>query len=383
LAGDERLDLEQQRALAARIQAGNKARAEIDNYQEGFGKFEHNQAIAEDGLKARNELVTAFLPMATWFVRQTVGAEGDFSNKNSARGPSTRLVSSPRVFRSGTDLDFADRVQIANETLLKAADSYDGRARFSTWGYRALEWRFIKASRQVESPISIGPNKVYEVRSVERSKAELEYTLERSPTYDELSEATHFEPIQIVEYARMRSLMQRTSYEALKDYYNNKQAALADQQANHEPDDDYPEFVEDVLADHSQGGSVADQATDFIVRATVDMALADLSEKERDVLEPRFGLGLWDGQEHTLERIGQSIGLTREGVRQVELKAMIKLRIPHDGTNSLESVLDNIGNEDPSFGVPEYLKFSKDDDDALGLHRPPAYSFSPWNEKAH
>jgi RNA polymerase primary sigma factor len=81
------------------------------------------------------------------------------------------------------------------------------------------------------------------------------------------------------------------------------------------------DFIEDVEAQEPM-----DAAAREMLREQVKNALAVLSERERDVLEMRFGL--LDGKDHTLEEVGQAFNVTRERIRQIEAKALRKLRHP-------------------------------------------------------
>jgi RNA polymerase primary sigma factor len=166
-----------------------------------------------------------------------------------------------------------------------------------------------------------------------RIQRELIQKLGREPTIDDIAlEAGYLEPKD--EQAIMRSLAEATPVEADVRRRWNRAAAKVnrimrameepmslDSPVGSEDSSQLGDFIEDEEAQEPM-----DAAAREMLRESVKNALAVLSERERQVLELRFGLV--DGKDHTLEEVGQYFNVTRERIRQIESKALRKLRHP-------------------------------------------------------
>jgi RNA polymerase primary sigma factor len=145
---------------------------------------------------------------------------------------------------------------------------------------------------------------VESVNKVHRVQRQMMQDLERDPTIEELADRVDLTP------AKVREIL-RISQDTLS----------LDSPVGAEEDSNLGDFIEDAHAEAPD-----DRATQNMLHATLEDALAELGEREQDVIRRRFGLD--DGQPRTLEEVGKEFGVTRERIRQIESKTLAKLRHP-------------------------------------------------------
>ena len=145
---------------------------------------------------------------------------------------------------------------------------------------------------------------VEHMNRVTRAKRSMHQELEREPTIEEISVRVQLEP------DRVRELL-RISQDPLS----------LDSPVGEEDESNLGDFIQDESAD-----SPADAATKVMLSNAVGEVLGELSEREQDIVRLRFGLD--GGQAKTLEEVGKEFGVTRERIRQIEAKALRKLRHP-------------------------------------------------------
>ncbi len=270
------------------------------------------QAI-EESVKAREELakpkkgITAArrreLNLA---LRRGEAAHQEFVQSN------LRLVVSIAKKYQASGLPLLDLIQEGNLGLIHAVEKFDWRKGFkfstyATWWIRQAITRGIaNTGRTIRLPVHAGDT----LARVQKAQSALELKLGRPATLAELSAEVELEEDKVIEALRFRAEPLSLS-EPLRE---DGDAELGD-------------VVEDRSAE-----SPFEMAATAMLPQEIDRLLAPLDERERDILRLRFGLDR--GEPRTLEDVGEHFNLTRERIRQIEARAMSKLRHPSSDTGA-------------------------------------------------
>ncbi|MEN8253735.1 MAG: sigma-70 family RNA polymerase sigma factor, partial [Patescibacteria group bacterium] len=203
-------------------------------------------------------------------------------------------------------MTFLDLLQAANKGLIRAVEKYDWTKgfKFSTYATWWIRQAITRAIADQARTIRIPVHMVETINKLMRTARKLMQDLGREPTPEEIGEAMEMEPDKVREILK---ISQNTT---------SLETPIGDEQDS---------VLGDFIADASQV-SPYDATSMQMLRENIDEVLGALSDREARVLKMRFGLN--GGKAMTLEEVGQKFGVTRERIRQIEAKALRKLRHP-------------------------------------------------------
>lgn len=275
LSVDEELD------LAKRIERGKFARRELTRLNGGTSPHYKQELECQsmDGQQAREHLIKA----------------------------NTRLVVSIAKRYIGRGVPFLDLIQEGNLGLMKAVEKYEYQRgfRFSTYATWWIRQTITRAIADQGRTIRVPVHMVDRIRQLYRTTHEMEQKLGRVPTMDELAEEIGVNTNKV-------EWMMRVSWLPL---------SLESPINDDEEDSELGMFIEDQVTPTPIQSTYAN-----LLRERVQQVLDTLPPREARILRLRFGLE--NGRAYTLEEVGQKFGLTRERIRQIESKALRRLRHP-------------------------------------------------------
>jgi len=274
------LSTEEEVELARRLEAGNAARAELMRLGDGADPdlVAELNALIEDGKAARDHLIKA----------------------------NTRLVVSIAKKYMGRGVHFLDLIQEGNLGLMKAVEKFDYTrgyrfSTYATWWIRQTITRAIAdQGRTIRVPVHMSDR----IRRLYKTARQLEQEMGRKPTPEEIAAAMDLEP-------RKVQWMLKVSWRPMS----------LERPVGEEEDSELGSFIEDLTTP-----TPTQSAYQNLLREKVEEVLSTLTAREARILRLRFGLQ--NGRSYTLEEVGQKFGLTRERIRQIEGKALRRLRHP-------------------------------------------------------
>lgn len=274
------LNLEEELDLGLRIEAGRAAKKELIcfNGRKRSQEYARLEALVQDGLQARDHIIKA----------------------------NTRLVVSIAKRYMGHSIPFLDLIQEGNLGLMKAVEKFDVHRGFrfstyATWWIRQSITRSISdQARTIRVPVHMTDR----IRQIFKTTHELEQELGRSPKPEELAEKLGMNVKKVNWILKVSTL-----------------PISLDSPIGDNDDSDLGMFIEDEISP-----TPMQSAYQSLLKDKIEEVLATLSPREARVLRLRFGLD--NDKAYTLEEVGEKFGLTRERIRQIEGKALRRLRHP-------------------------------------------------------
>jgi RNA polymerase primary sigma factor len=286
---------------------------EIDNLTQEISFGDRSAANRERRTKLHKQLREALLQARALpedlagLVRVLMSRRARFqkARRELAEGNLRLVVSIAKRYRN-KGLPFSDLIQEGNRGLMRAVDKYEHRLgyKFGTYATWWIRQGITRALADHARTVRVPCHQVGRLAAIERVRGELSVANGKEPTVEEISAALGVDP----EETQSLRVVARHPVSLHEPLGGDGERALED-------------FLDD--PDASSPGSMVDQ---HLLRERIAEVLRSLTPREREVIELRFGLR--DGHPRTLEEVARTYGITRERIRQIEARGLLKLRQP-------------------------------------------------------